>query len=86
MKNISPYLFKDTGFKKWRPHGLDSLGRCFVEHCEMFEHHFMVSGKDVGAHARSYLSGLMGTQGRKNIERIKADVAESNYQDAAVFE
>ncbi len=51
----------------------------------MFEHHFIVRGKDVGAHARSYLSGLMGTQRRKNIERIEADVAESNYQGMQQF-
>lgn len=51
----------------------------------MFEHHFIVRGKDVGGHARSYLSGLMGTQRRKNIERIEADVAESNYQGMQQF-
>lgn len=51
----------------------------------MFEHHFIVRGKDVGAHARSYLSGLLGTQRRKNIERIEADVAESNYQGMQQF-
>jgi SRSO17 transposase len=57
----------------------------FLDHCEMFEHHFIVRGKDVGAHARTYLSGLMGTQRRKNIERIEADVAESNYQGMQQF-
>jgi SRSO17 transposase len=51
----------------------------------MFGHHFIVRGKDVGGHARSYLSGLMGTQRRKNIERIEADVAESNYQGMQQF-
>jgi SRSO17 transposase len=51
----------------------------------MFEHHFIVRGKDVGAHARCYLSGLLGTQRRKNIERIEADVAESNYQGMQQF-
>ena len=51
----------------------------------MFEHHFIVRGKDVGSHARSYLSGLMGTQRRKNIERIESDVADSNYQGMQQF-
>ena len=51
----------------------------------MFEHHFIVRGKDVGSHARSYLSGLMGTQRRKNIERIEADVADSNDQGMQQF-
>jgi SRSO17 transposase len=51
----------------------------------MFEHHFIVRGKDVGAHARSYLSGLMGTQRRKNIERIESDVEGSNYQGMQQF-
>ena len=53
--------------------------------CEMFEHHFIIRGKDVGAHARSYLGGLLDTQPRKNIERIEADVAESNYQGMRQF-
>lgn len=40
----------------------------------------MIKGKDVCGHARSYLSGLVGTQRRKNIGRIGEDVAASNYQ------
>lgn len=36
-------------------------------------------------HARHYLSGLLGTQRRKNIERIEADVAESDYQGMQQF-
>lgn len=46
----------------------------------MFEHHFVVKGRDVSEHARHYLSGLLGTQRRKNIGRIGEDVAASNYQ------
>ena len=57
----------------------------FVECCEMFEHHFIVRGHDVTRHARHYLSGLLGTQRRKNIERIEADVAESDYQGMQQF-
>lgn len=51
----------------------------------MFEHHFIVRGHDVTHHARHYLSGLLGTQRRKNIERIEADVAESDYQGMQQF-
>src|ERR1700679_1456471 len=48
--------------------------------CNDFSHHFVVKGRDVGEHARSYLSGLGGTQRRKNIGRIGEDVEASNYQ------
>lgn len=51
----------------------------------MFEHHFIVRGHDVTRHARHYLSGLLGTQRRKNIGRIEADVAESDYQGMQQF-
>lgn len=57
----------------------------FMECCEMFEHHFIVRGKDVIRHAQHYLSGLLGTQRRKNIERIEADVAESDYEGMQQF-
>lgn len=52
----------------------------FVQCCQMFEHHFIVRGHDIGTHARHYLSGLLGTQRRKNLERIESDVADSDYQ------
>ena len=51
----------------------------------MFEHHFIIRGHDVTRHARHYLSGLLGTQRRKNIERIEADVDESDYQGMQQF-
>jgi len=51
-----------------------------MELCHDYGPHFVVKGKDVSAHARSYLSGLVGTQRRKNIERIGEDVEASNYQ------
>ncbi|MEN9636115.1 MAG: superfamily endonuclease, partial [Verrucomicrobiota bacterium] len=51
----------------------------------MFEHHFIVRGKDVVRHARHYLSGLLGKERRKNIERIEADVAESDYENLQQF-
>ena len=61
------------------------MARRFIDCCEMFEHHFIVRGHDVIHHARHYLSGLLGTQRRKNIERIEADVAESDYQGMQQF-
>lgn len=61
------------------------MARRFIACCEMFEHHFIVRGHDVIAHARHYLSGLLGTQRRKNLERIEADVAESDYEGMQQF-
>ena len=51
----------------------------------MFEHHFVIRGHDQAHHARHYLSGLLGTQRRKNLERIEADVAESDYEGLQQF-
>jgi SRSO17 transposase len=59
---------------------LTGVARRFMGFCDDFSHHFVVKGRDVGEHARSYLSGLVGTQRRKNIERIGEDVEASNYQ------
>ncbi|MES2704965.1 MAG: IS701 family transposase [Verrucomicrobiota bacterium] len=53
--------------------------------CRDYSHHFTVHGKDVSSHARHYLTGLLGTERRKNIERIESDVAESNYQGMQQF-
>lgn len=47
--------------------------------------HFVVRGKDVNKHAADYLSGLLGTQGRKNVEGIYADIPDSNYQAMQQF-
>lgn len=41
-----------------------SLAHRFLEHCELFEHPFIVRGKDVGAHVQSCLSDLLRTQQR----------------------
>lgn len=51
----------------------------------MYEKFFVVRGKALGEHARHYLSGLLGTQRRKNIERIESDVAESDYEGMQHF-
>ena len=47
--------------------------------------HFIVRGKDVNKHAADYLSGLLGTDRRKNLERIHGAIPESNYQAMQQF-
>lgn len=61
------------------------MARRFTDCCEMFEHHFIVRGHDVIHHARHYLSGLLGTRRRKNIECIRSDVADSDYEGMQQF-
>jgi SRSO17 transposase len=51
-----------------------------MEFSQSFSEFFVVRGKDSSAHAKAYLSGLLGKQQRKNIGQIEEDVAESNYQ------
>ena len=50
-----------------------------------YSSHFVVRGKDVNPHAADYLSGLLGTDRRKNIERIHGDIPDSNYQAMQQF-
>jgi hypothetical protein len=47
--------------------------------------HFLIRGKDVSQHASDYLSGLLGTYRRKNLECIHGDIPESNYQAMQQF-
>ena len=56
------------------------MAKRFMNFCSDYSKHFVVKGRDIGAHAKSYLSGLLGNQQRKNIGRIGEDVCESNYQ------
>jgi SRSO17 transposase len=53
--------------------------------CEMFEHHFQIYRKDMSGHARHYLGGLLGRAGRKNLQGIEEDVAQSDYQGMQHF-
>jgi SRSO17 transposase len=71
---------EESAIKKNDASALQGLARRFMELCNDYGHHFVVKGKDVSGHARSYLSGLVGTQRRKNIGRIGEDVEASNYQ------
>jgi SRSO17 transposase len=57
----------------------------FSSLCQMYAHHFIVRGKDVTEHARSFLNGLLCKERRKNIERIEANVGQSNYQAIQQF-
>jgi SRSO17 transposase len=45
-----------------------------------YSEHFLIRGKDVSTHANDYLSGLLGTYRRKNMECIHGDIPDSNYQ------
>ncbi len=56
-----------------------------MQFCEDYGHHFMPRGKDSREHARHYLSGLLGTQRRKNIGQVAEDVVASNYQGMQQF-
>jgi SRSO17 transposase len=50
-----------------------------------YSEHFLIRGKDVSQHASDYLSGLLGTYRRKNLECIHGDIPESNYQAMQQF-
>lgn len=50
-----------------------------MEFCNDYSSHFIQQGMNSVHHARCYLSGLMGTQRRKNIETIENDVSENPF-------
>jgi SRSO17 transposase len=56
-----------------------------MEFCDQFGSHFVGQGRNSIGHARHYLSGLLGTQRRKNIETIENDVSGSDYQGMEQF-
>ena len=56
-----------------------------MDFCESYSPHFVGQGMNSAGHARDYLSGLLGTQRRKNIETIENDVAGSDYQGMEQF-
>jgi len=53
--------------------------------CDRYRDHFIGQGRNSVDHARHYVSGLLGTQRRKNIETIENDVSGSNYQGIEQF-
>jgi len=56
-----------------------------MDFCERYSRHFVGQGYNSIGHARHYLTGLTGTQRRKNIETIENDVNGSNYQGMEQF-
>lgn len=56
-----------------------------MDFCESYAPHFVGWGRNSIGHARHYLSGLLGTQRRKNIETIGQDVEGSDYQGMEQF-
>lgn len=61
------------------------MARRFMEFSNSYSRHFTRQGMNGIHHARCYLSGLVGTQRRKNIETIENDVADSDYQGMEQF-
>lgn len=61
------------------------MARDFMEFCDRYSQHFIGQGRNSVHHARHYLSGLLGTQRRKNIETIENDVSGSDYQGMEQF-
>ena len=53
--------------------------------CRQYDSHFIAQGRNSVSHARHYISGLMGTQRKKNIETIENDVLGSDYQGMEQF-
>ncbi len=56
-----------------------------MDFCDRYGRHFRGQGYNSIEHARHYLSGLTGTQRRKNIETIENDVQGSDYQSMEQF-
>jgi SRSO17 transposase len=56
-----------------------------MDFCQSYSRHFVGWGMNSVGHARHYLSGLLGTQRRKNIETIGEDVGGSDYQGMEQF-
>jgi SRSO17 transposase len=56
-----------------------------MELCADYQKHFIVHGRDVGEHARHYLTGLLGRNIRKSIGRIEEALPDSNYQGLQQF-
>jgi SRSO17 transposase len=56
-----------------------------MQFCDRYRNHFIGQGRNSVDHARHYVSGLLGTQRRKNIETIENDVSGSDYQGMEQF-
>ncbi len=56
-----------------------------MDFCDRYSRHFVGQGYNSTDHARDYLTGLTGTQRRKNLETIENDVKGSDYQGLEQF-
>ncbi len=56
-----------------------------MDFCQKYDRHFIGQGRNSVDHARHYITGLMGTQRRKNMETIENDVVGSDYQGLEQF-
>lgn len=77
-------LFKQSK-KKNEEIDYEEAAYFFMEFCKSYSQHFIGWGMNSVDHARYYLSGLLGTQRRKNIEVIEQDVVGSDYQGLKQF-
>ena len=67
------------------PDGLEGVSQRFMKLCANYQKHFVGHGRDVGGHARHYLTGLLGRNICKSIGRIEAELPASNYQGLQQF-
>ena len=61
------------------------MARRFMSLCADYQKHFRRQRRDMGDHARHYLTGLLGRNVRKSIGRIEEELPESNYQGLQQF-
>ena len=57
-----------------------AMARHFMSWCADYQKHFRMQRRDMGDHARDYLTGLLGRNARKSISRIEEELPDSNYQ------
>ena len=74
-----------AAIKKNDATALQQVARSLMDFCDSYAPHFVLQGMNSVGHARHYLSGLLGTQRRKNIETIENDVTGSDYQGLEQF-
>ena len=80
-----PQGAKNTAPTKNALQSLSGMGQRLLGFMSDYSAHFLIRGKDVSQHASDYLSGLLGTYRRKNLECIHGDIPESNYQAMQQF-
>ena len=61
------------------------MARRFMSLCSDYQKHFRMQRRDMGDHARHYLTGLLGRNVRKSIGRIEEELPGSSYQGLQQF-